>query len=164
MISSVSAISRVREPDDVAEEKRHLQVGVQPLDRPPDRVDRLRALDGRVDDLERRHVLERDHGARPALDGTQLVEDAVLRHLEEPRRETGAEREPREPLVDAEEDLLRQILGEVPVARQPDDVVVDRLLVRSNDDRERALVASLCLAEDAEIGLWERHMRGEYRE
>src|SRR5262249_53266385 len=31
----------VREPDDVAEQERHLQIDVEPLDRPPDGVDRL---------------------------------------------------------------------------------------------------------------------------
>ena len=95
--------------------------------------------------------------AGPALERAQLVEHAVLRHLEEPRRESRAEREARKSLENAQEDLLREILGEVPVARQPDDVVVDRLLVRPHDDRECTLVAALCFAQDTEIGLWERH-------
>ena len=50
--------------------------------------------------------------ARPALARAKLVEHPVLRHLEEPGREPGAEREARQALVDAEEDFLRQILGE----------------------------------------------------
>src|SRR5207247_2341084 len=78
-----------------------------------------------IDDLERRDVLERDRQPRPALVGAQLVENAVLRHLEQPGRELAPEREPREPLEDAEEDLLGQILGEAAVADDPEDVVED---------------------------------------
>ena len=148
---------RVREADDVTQEECHLQVGVQPLDGAPDGVDRLRALGGRVHDLERWNVLERNHGAGPALERAQLVEHAVLRHLEEPGREPRAERESRKSLENTQEDLLGEILGEVSVARQPDDVVEDRLLVRAHDDRECTLVAALCFAQDTEIGLWERH-------
>jgi hypothetical protein len=48
----------VREADDVAEQERHLQVDAQVLDRAPDGVDRLDPLERRVDDLERRDVLE----------------------------------------------------------------------------------------------------------
>ena len=46
---------------------------------------------------------------------------------------------------------------------EPQHVVEDRLLVRPDDDRERSLVAPLGLAQDSEVGLWERHVRGEYR-
>src|SRR5919202_1468415 len=53
--------------------------------------------------------------ATTARGGAQLVEDAVLRHLEQPRRELRPQREPRQPLEDAEEDLLRQVLGQRPV-------------------------------------------------
>ena len=74
-------------------------------------------------------------GTRPALARAQLVEHAVLRHLEEPGRELRAEREPREPLEDPEEDLLRQILGERPIADEPEDVVEDGRLVRAQDER-----------------------------
>ena len=148
---------RVREPDDVAEEQRHLQVGVQALDRAPDRVDRLGALCRRVDDLERWRVLDVDDRARPTLDRAELVEHAVLRHLEEPGREPRAQREARETLVDAEEDLLRQVLGEAAIAGEAEDVVVDGLLVRPDDDRESTLVAALRLAQNTEVWLWERH-------
>src|SRR3954471_19143286 len=85
-------------------------VGFAPA--PPDRVDRLEPLERRVDDLELRGVVERDGRARPPLARAQLVEHAVLRHLEEPRRELRAQRELRESLEDAEEDLLRQILSQ----------------------------------------------------
>ena len=112
-------------------------------------LDELRAT-------ERRHVLERHDRTRPALDGPQLVEDAVLRHLEEPRRELGAEREPREALEDAQEDLLGQILGERTVAHHPQHVVVDRNLVRAHDDREGAFIASLRLPQDAMFRLGQR--------
>ena len=61
---------------------------------------------------------------------------------------------------DPQEDLLRQILGEAPVARQPKHVVEHRLLVRPNDDRKRTLIASLSLAKHAEVWLWQRHARG----
>ena len=104
-----------------------------------------------------RRVVERDRRQRPALLRAQLVEHAVLRHLEEPRRELAAEREPRQPLEDAQEHLLRQVLRERLVAvRQPQDVVVDRRLVRAEDDRERTLVTPLGLPEDGQIWLWER--------
>ena len=82
----------------------------------------------------------------PALERPQLVEHAVLRHLEQPGREPRAVGEAREALVDAQEDLLRQVLGEVAVADEAQDVVVDGLLVRPHDERERALVAALGLA------------------
>ena len=90
----------------------------------------------------------RDDRARPALDGPQLVEHAVLRHLEEPRRELRAQREPRQALVDAQEDLLRQILGQRPVADEAQDVVEDRHLVGADDEREGPFVASLSLPQD----------------
>src|SRR5206468_2108362 len=51
---------RVREADDVAEQQRHLQVDVQAPDRAPDGVDRFQSLERRVDDLERRDVLQSD--------------------------------------------------------------------------------------------------------
>ena len=62
----------------------------------------------------------------------------------------------RQALEDAEEDLLRQILGERPVADEPQDVVVDRHLVRAHDDREGALITTLCLPQDPEVRLWQR--------
>ena len=58
-------------------------------------------------------------------------------------------------LEDAEEDLLRQILGERPVADEPQHVVEDRRLVRPDDEREGALVATLCLPQNPEIRLRE---------
>jgi hypothetical protein len=78
---------RVGEPDDVAEQERHLQVVAQTLDRAPDRVDRLDALERLVEHLERGDVVQRNRRTRPALAGPELVEHAVLRHLEEPGRE-----------------------------------------------------------------------------
>ena len=84
-------------------------------------------------------------------------------HLEQPGREARAEREAGQPLVDAEEDLLRQILCQGAVARQPQHVVEDRPLVGPHDDRERTLVTALGLPEDTEVRLWERHEGGEYR-
>ena len=94
--------------------------------------------------------------ARPALGRAQLVEDAVLRHLEEPGRELRAERETRQPLEDAEEDFLGQILGERAVADHAQDVVVDRHLVSADDDRESAFIAPLRLPQDAVIRLGQR--------
>ena len=158
--SSESAISRVREPDDVAQQERHLQVDVEPLDRAPDRVDRLEPLERRVDDLERRDVVEIDDRARAALGRAKLVENAVLRHLEQPGRELRAKREARQPLEDAKEDLLRQILGERPVADHAQHVVVDRHLVRADDDRESSLIAPLRLPQYAVIRLGQRQGGG----
>ena len=150
----------VREPDDVAEQQRHLQVDAQLLDRAPDGVDRLDPLERRVDDLERRDVLEVDDRARPALERAQLVQHPVLRHLEEPGREPAAEREVRQPLVDAEEDFLRQILGERAVAHEPKHVVEDGKLIRTDDERESSLISSLGLPQDAEIRLGQRQVGG----
>ena len=148
----------VGETDDVAQEQRHLQVDAQLLDPAPDGVDRLDALERRVDHLERRDVLDVHNRARPALERAQLVEDAVLRHLEEPRREAAAEREARQPLVDAEEDLLRQILREGAVADEPKHVVVDGQLVGADDERKGAFITSLSLPQDAEIRLRQRQV------
>ena len=76
------------------------------------RVHLLDPLERGVEHLERRRVLDREHRARPTLDRAQLVEHPVLRDLEHPGREAGAKREARQALVDAEEDLLGQILGQ----------------------------------------------------
>ena len=154
---------RVREADDVAKQQRHLEVGVQPLDRSPDGVDGLGALGGRVDDLERGNVLELDDCARTALDRAKLVEHPVLRHLEEPGREPRAQREAGSPWKTRRKTSCVRSSAEVAVAGQPDDVVEDGLLVRPDDDREGALVATLGLAQDSEVWLRKRHGRGEYR-
>ena len=61
----------------------------------------------------------------------------------------------RQPLEDAQEDLLGQVLGERPVADEAQHVVEDRHLIRAHDDRERTLVAALGLPEDAGSG-WGR--------
>jgi len=66
--------------------------------------------------------------------------------------------EARQALVDAEEDLLRQILGERAVSDQPQDVVVDRHLVGADDDREGAFITTLCLPQDPEVRLWQRQV------
>jgi hypothetical protein len=126
----------------------------QVLDRTPERVDLLEPLDGRVQHLERGDVVDRDERPRPPLARAQLVEHAVLRHLKEPRRELRPERELRQALEDAEEDLLRQILGERPVsAYEPEHVVEDGRLVSAQDEREGSLVTPLRLPQDAEIRL-----------
>ena len=100
--------------------------------------------------------------ARPPLERPQLVEDAVLRHLEQPRREPRADGEAGQALVDAQEDLLRQVLGEGAVADEAQDVVVDGLLVRPHDERERPLVAALGLAEHTVIRLRSANARRAY--
>ena len=91
-------------------------------DRAPDRVDRLEPLERCVEHLERRDVLERDDGSRTPLGGAKLVQDAVLRHLEEPGRELRPRRA-RQALENAEENLLRQILGQRAIADEPQDMV-----------------------------------------
>src|SRR5439155_19253669 len=96
------------------------------------------------------------HRARAALGGPQLVEDAVLRHLEQPGRELRAERETRQALEDAEEDLLRQILGERAVADHAQDVVVNRNLVGADNEREGSFIAPLRLPQYAMIRLGQR--------
>src|SRR4029078_5443049 len=104
-------------------------------DRRPEGFDPLEPLDRRVEHLERRDVVERDKRARAALRGAELVEDAVLGHLEETGRELAAERELRQALEDPQEDLLRQILGERAVTvDEPEDVAVERQRVRPQDD------------------------------
>ena len=146
----------VRETDDVAQQQRHLQVDVEPLDRAPHSVDRLEPLHRRVDDLERRDVLQRDDGARPALRRAQLVEHAVLRHLEQPGRELRPQRELRQTLVDPEEDFLRQILGERTITDEAEDVVEDGYLVGPDDERKGTLIAFLSPPQDAKIRLLKR--------
>ena len=89
-------------------------------------VDRLEPLHRRVEDLERRDIVDADERPGPPLAGPQLVEHAVLRHLEHPGREPAPQREVREALEDPDEDLLREVFGERPVADQAQDVVVDR--------------------------------------
>ncbi len=146
----------VRQAHDVAEQQRHLEVGVELVDGAPERVDRLELLDGCVEHLQRRDLVDGHEAARPALVRPELVEDAVLRHLEEPRRELAAQGELRQALEDAEEDLLREILGERAVVDEPQHVVVDRRLVRPDDDREGSLVTPLSFAEDRQIRLRKR--------
>ena len=121
----------------------------------PERVDRLGFLDRPVEGLERRCVVERNDDVRPALARAQLIEDAVLRHLEEPRRELASQREPRQRLEDAQEDLLRQILRVRAITRQAEDVVEDGRSVRADDLGKRGLVPALSAAEDSGIRLRE---------
>jgi hypothetical protein len=92
---------------------------------------------------------------RSPLAGPELVEDAILRHLEEPRGELAAERELRQALEDAQKDLLRQVLGKRTVADETQNVVEDRRLVRADDEGERALVTPLCLPQNCEVWLLE---------
>ena len=110
---------------------------------------------GCVDDLERRDVLEftTDRGRRSRARSSSRTRFFATwkSHVVN----SAAEREARQPLVDAEEDLLGQVLGERTVAHQPQHVVVDGQLVRADDEREGALITPLGLAEDAEIGLRE---------
>ena len=77
----------------------------------------------------------------------------LLRDLEEPRREARPVGEAQEALEDAQEDLLRQVLREAPVTDEPQDVVVDGLLVRPDDEAERPLVTPLGLSEHTVDGL-----------
>ena len=144
--------------DHVAEEQRHLEIGVQILDGPPDRVDRLHPLHRLVERLDRRDVVEADEVAGAPLAGAELVEHAVLRHLEEPGRELAAERELRQSVEDPDEDLLRQILGERAITREAKDVVVNRSLVRSNNQRESLAITLLRFTKYSGIWLWERQL------
>ena len=153
VISSESAISVYERPTTSRRSSAIFRSTFSALDGAPHRVDRLEPLHRSVDDLERRNVLQRDNGTRSALGRTQLVEHAVLRHLEEPGRELRAEREPRQALEDPEEDLLRQILGQRAIADKPQHIVEDRNLIGTDDERERPLVAFLCLPQDAKIRL-----------
>jgi hypothetical protein len=148
---------RIREADDVPEEESHFQVRVESRNGSPDRIDRLDAFERRVRVVERGQVLDRARRLRLSLPRAELVQDAVLGDLEEPGRKTAAQREPWKPLVDPKEDVLRQILGQRAVVDHPQDVVVDRQLVRPMDDRESAFVTPLRRAENREIGLLERH-------
>src|SRR5262249_34265236 len=145
----------VREPDDIAQEQRHLEVDAERLDGAPDRVDRLCALERLVDHLERWNVVERDHRAGATLERAQRREHAGLGQLEQAGREPGTKREPRQAMEDAEEDLLRQVLGQGAVADEAQDVVEDGLLVGADDQGERALVAALGFAKDPWIRLYE---------
>ena len=62
-------------------------------------------------------------------------------------------RETRQALKDPEEDFLSQVLCQRPVADEAQDIVEDRHLVGTDDERERPLVAFLCLPQDAKIRL-----------
>ena len=126
------------------------------LDGAPYSVDRLEPLERSVEHFECRHVVEVDGRARPAFDCTELVEHAVLRHLEEPRRELRPQREAWQSLVHAQEDLLREVLREGPVAHQPENVVEHRHLICAHDDREGAFITPLRLPQDAKIRLGQR--------
>jgi len=105
------------------------------------------ALRRRIDDVDRGRVLERDGEVRLPLARAELVEHPVLRDLEEPRREEATQREARQPLEDAQEDVLRQVLRQSAVADGAQHVVVDRHLVHPHDHGVRALVPSLRLAQ-----------------
>ena len=154
--SRASAISEYGKPTTSRSSSAILRSGLRSSTARQSGVDRLQLLDRCVEHLQRRDVVDGDEAARPALVRSELVEDAVLRHLEEPRRELAAQGELREALEDAEEDLLREILGERAVVDEPQHVVVDRRLVRPDDDREGSLVTPLSFAEDRQIGLRER--------
>ena len=103
--------------------------------------------------LDELRAVERRPRAVVALDGAQLVEDAVLRHLAQPGRELGAKREARQALEDAQEDLLGQVLGERAVADEAEHVVEDRDLVGPQNQGERALVSPLRLPKNPWIWL-----------
>ena len=65
---------------------------------------------------------------------------------------------PGEALVDAEEDLLAQVLGERGVAAdEPEDVVVDRSLVGAHQLSECFRVAPARSSQLFGIRLWDRH-------
>jgi len=105
----------VGEARHVAEQEGRLQIEGQPGDRAPDGGDRLRLLGGPVGGVE-----PAVHGklgcAGAACAGTHLVNDPVPGDLEQPGRELRPEREARQALVDAEEHLLGQVLGETALA------------------------------------------------
>src|SRR5439155_18510934 len=99
---------------------------------------------------------QRNQSPRPPLDGAQLVQHPVLRHLEEPGRELAAKRELRQALEDPQENFLREVFGEAAVAvHEAEDVVEDGRFVRSQDQRKRSLVSSLRLPQDARVRLGE---------
>ena len=156
MISSESAISAYEEPDNVAEQQRHLQVWIQRSDGPPNRIDQLDTLRRRIDRLELGRVVERVRLWPPIL-RAQLVEDAVLRNLEEPRREPAAQRERRQAVIHPNEDFLRQVLGQSALANHAQHIVEHGYLVGVDDRAESALIAVLSLLENRGIRLRQRH-------
>ena len=91
VISSESAISLYGSPTTSRSSSAIFRSGFSSLTARQTRVDRLELARsaGRATSSVR-HVVERDDRLRPALAGAQLVEHAVLRHLEEPRRELAA--------------------------------------------------------------------------
>ena len=133
-----------------------MRSGLRAADGAPDRVDHLDALRRCVDDLERGDVVERVR-VRPALAGAQFVEHPVLRHLEEPGREAAAQGEAREAVVDPQEDVLREVLGQHAIADDAQDVVEDRRLVGRHERCERARVALLRSPKSRELGLRQWH-------
>src|SRR5260370_35279418 len=97
-----------------------------------------------------RGVLDRDDPLRAPLARAQLVEHAVLRHLEEPGRELAAQRESRQRLKDPYEDFLRQVLRERAVAGQAVDILEDRYPVGARDQPECPLVTPRRPAQDGQ--------------
>src|SRR5215472_17595740 len=90
---------------------------------------------------------------RPTITRPDLIQHPVLRHLEQPRRELAPERERRQCLKDTQKDLLRNVLRQGSISEQPEHVVEDACLLRSNEDGERSLVTTLRPAHDLAIRL-----------
>ena len=107
----------VGQADHVAEQERRLQVDVQALDRAPERLDRLESLDrrsaacsGRTESIST--VLGRRSRARYSSNTRFLVTwNSQVVNFERNEK-------PGKALVHAEEDLLRQILGQAAIADQ----------------------------------------------
>jgi hypothetical protein len=148
----------VGEPHDVAQQQRHLEVGVQGRDGAEDGVHLLEP-DLRVVGREGvRHGIDVERRLAPPLAGPQLVEHPVLGHLEQPGGEAAPHVEPGKALIDAQEDLLAQVLGQGPVAADDaQDVVEDRPLVLPHDRRECRLVAPLRSRQQGHVRLGDRH-------
>jgi len=133
----------VGHPRDVAKQERHLQVGVSA------RAPRAQTASivssrsiGASTTLEPRRVPRRTSPVlRPTLAAprkTRRARDSSS-PWKSPGRELAAEGETRQRLEDPDEDLLREVLGEGAVTRQPVDVVVDRASrTRAGSGRRRA--------------------------
>ena len=85
---------------------------------------------------------------RPALPGAEVIDDTILGDLEQPRGEQASAREVRKALIDAEEDLLGQILGRAAIADETEDVRQERRLIGLDEPAERPLVTAGGCCED----------------
>ena len=140
---------RVGEPDDVAQQERHLQVEVELVDRAPDGVDRLAAARparrgpraGRC-----RRASTSGRGRRSLARSSSSTRFFVTWNSQVVNLQR-SEKRGRPWKTRRKTSCVRSSASDA-VADEPQDVVEDRRLVGADDEREGALVTPLGLAQD----------------